>query len=139
MASDANGRLVGNGSYIVFNGTAIPITSYTVTSDRTMTDKTNSTHYNPSTGMFCPAQVPVSVVTKVQVEGRFRINVVPNALISLLYQDVEDVYVLLGLDSGNQFGEGRFDITDFRTTVPINDVVTYSCALLSNGPFNPFS
>ncbi len=143
MANDNNNddRLTGKQSYIVISDddgdAAIPITSYLFTADRLMTPRMNSVHYNGEIGQFSTSQVAVAVATTVAVEGRFRLDKVPAAIIGRLYSDEDAVMIYLGLDAGNVLGHGRFDIRNFQCDVPIDDTVNFTCMLLGNGPFFP--
>lgn len=132
-----NERLTGKQSYIIINGTYIPITKYTPKINRKLADITDNGDYDSNTDLIYPAQLPVSATTELSVEGRFRLSLTPIAIMGILYTGISAVPVKLGLDAGHMFGSGNFDISDFQADVPVDDTVTFTCTLQSNGKFSP--
>lgn len=130
-------RLTGKASYIVYNSNVLSITSYTPTTDRALADTTDNGDYNATADMIFPTQLPVSAKTTIEVEGRFRKSQTPAVLLANLYTGVSAVPVVLGLDAGTLYGHGNFDISNFKTSVPVEDTVTFTCTLQSNGQFTP--
>ena len=103
MAED---RLTGKASYMVFNGTTIPITKYNPTITKTLPDITDNGDYDVQTDLIYPTQLPVSAVTELSVEGRFHLNSTPSTIMSLLYRGASAIPVVLGLNAGSLFGHG---------------------------------
>lgn len=135
MAGD---RLTGKASYFLFGGVQIPITKAHHKADRKLADTTDNGDYQQSTDMIAPTQLAVSIGTEFAIEGRYRKSVIPGTIIQALYNSVPGgVLASLGLDASTVVGHGYFDLSDFTTEDPVDDTVTYSCTMKSNGPFTP--
>ncbi len=134
MASD---RITGKQSYFVINGFTVPITKYTPKTNRKLADITDNGDYDLNTDLMYPTQLPVNAVTECSVEGRYRKSSTPAAIIALLYSGAYAIFTTLGLDAGTLYGTGNFDISDFQIDVPVDDTVTFTCNIKSNGKFTP--
>lgn len=126
-------KLTGKAASWTFAGTAIPFTSISPSVDRGIADATDSTDYDPSTDMLWESQLPVKMAKTLDVEGRYNKNVIPSAVLSALFSGVVAQTVTIKLDASTTFGHGYFDITNFKASVPVNDMVTYTCTLKLNG------
>lgn len=133
-------RLTGKASYFTFGGVNIPITKATHKAERKLADTTDNGDYSQGQDLLTPTQLAVSVGTEFSIEGRYRRSVIPGALIANIYQsNPGGVMAYLGLDASAVVGHGYFDISDFQVDDPVDDTVTYTCTMKSNGPFTPGS
>lgn len=132
-------RLTGKASYLLFDGVMIAITSYKPKTERKLADTTDSGDYNTQADLVFPTQIPVSAAVELSVEGRYRKSSTPSALIATLYQGGGPYPVVLGLDAGTLAGHGNFDVSDFEASVPVQDTVTFTCTMKSNGQYIPNS
>lgn len=132
-------RLTGKASYMIINGTQIPITKYNPTITKNLPDITDNSDYDQNTDLIYPTQLPVSAVTELSVEGRFHLNSTPITIMSILYSGIGAIPVVLGLNAGNLFGHGNFDISDFQAVIDVSQAVTFTCTMRSNGKFTPNS
>jgi hypothetical protein len=133
-------RLTGKASYFLYNGFAIPITKATAKGTGKMADATDNGDYDQSTDLLYPTQLKVSAPTEIAIEGRFRKSVIPPNIIAAFYEsNPGGLMANFGLDSGTILGHGYFDLTDWQADVPVDDIVTYSATLKSNGKFTPNS
>jgi hypothetical protein len=130
-------RESGKASYLTINSVQIPITKTTPKVDRKCADTTDSGDYQSTQDMLFPTQVPVSVGTEIAVEGRFRKSSTPAAIIAQLYTSATNIPCVLGIDSGTIWGHGNVDITDYQQDNPVDDVITFTCTLKSNGVWTP--
>src|SRR5574343_420647 len=130
-------RLTGKAGYIIYNGYTIPITKWTSKTTRNLPDSTDTGDYNQNTDLIYHTRIPVSVDMEVTVEGRYRRSTIPGAIISVLFTGANALACVLGLDASTVFGHGNFDLSDFTLDLPSEDVVTYTCTLMSNGVFTP--
>jgi hypothetical protein len=124
---------------MILNGAQIPITKYNPSITKNLPDITDNGDYDSQTGLIYPTQLPVSAVTELSVEGRFHLNSTPISVMALLYSGVSAIPVTLGLDAGNLFGHGNFDISNFQAVVDVRETVTFTCTMVSNGKFTPSS
>lgn len=136
--SEAEKR-VGMQSYFIYNGTYIPITKYTMEVSRRLVDTTDNTNYDPDTNILSNSQIAVMANTTINVEGLFHVDSTPSGLMFNLYSGIRALPATLGLDAGLVMGHGLFDLSNFSCQVQIDDTVKYTCQLVSNGKFFPFS
>ncbi len=132
-------RLTGKASYLILNGTTIPFTKVTPKTNRKLADITDNGDYNSNTDLIWMTQLPVTATIELSVEGRFRRSITPTAIISLLYTGQTAVPCRFGLDSALIYGSGNFDVSDFQVDDPVDDTVTFTCTLRSNGIFTPLA
>jgi hypothetical protein len=132
-------RKTGKQSYFIYNGFNIFITKYSLKVDRKLADITDNGDYDVATDLMYPTQLPVNAVAEISAEGRFRQSVTPIAIMAPLYSGATAIPATLGLDAGSLSGHGLFDISNFNLDVPVDDTVTFSCSLKSNGKFTPNS
>jgi hypothetical protein len=132
-------RLTGKASYFTFNGIIIPITKVSAKVTRALANTTDNGDYYQQNDMIFPTQLPVSCPTEFAVEGRYRFSSTPAALIATLYTGVFGIPAIFGLNASAVWGHGTFDISDFETDDPVEDVVTFTCTMKSNGQFTPNS
>jgi hypothetical protein len=129
-------RLTGKASAFYFEGNPIPITKCTQKTTRKDADTTDNGDYQQSNDLIFPTQLIVSAATEFSIEGRYRKSTIPTILSQAVFQSVPGgVFARLGLDSGTVSGSGYFDITEFTVEDPVEDTVTYSGTMKSNGLF----
>lgn len=133
----AAAKLTGKASYISISGVRIPIKKYTAKTTRKLADTTDSDNYDSGTDMMYASQLPVMASQELTVEGNFDLNTTPSSVIDLLFSSTAAVPFVLGLDAGTLLGSGNYDISDMSTTVPIEDVISYSLSAKLNGTFTP--
>lgn len=130
-------RLTGKASYFTLAGVNIPITKVTPKVTREVPNTTDNGDYNVQNDMIYPTQIPVSVATEFAIEGRYRFSVTPSAIVALLYTSLTAVPAIFGLNASAIWGHGNFDISEFQTDAPVEDTVTFTCTMKSNGQFIP--
>lgn len=131
-------RFTGKQSYFLINGYTVPITKATPKTTRKLADVTDNGDYDTPSDLLWPTQLPVMAPVEMTIEGRFRKSSTPAAIISLLYTGATAVPTRLGMDASTVYGSGNFDISDFSSDMPVDDVVTFTCTVRSNGKFTPF-
>lgn len=137
MAS--NQKLSGKASYLVYDGSNIPITKATQKATSKMADTTDNSNYNQETDLIWPEQIKVNAKVELSVEGRYFKSVTPSLAAEFFQSNPGGLPVVLGLDATAVAGHGYFDMTDFTIEDEVEDTVTYSCTLTSNGQFYPNS
>jgi hypothetical protein len=130
-------RIVGNESSWVFNGSIVPITSVTPKINRKVPDSTDSGDYNGPQDMIANTQIPASYNIEFAIEGRFRFSAIPDLFALAVTSDTQ-FPMTIGLDlTPTYYGSGLVDIIDFTTTIPVEDVVNYSCNVKTWGAWRP--
>lgn len=130
-------KLTGKASTISIGSANLTVTKYTPKVTRTLAKSQGSDNYDTASDMLTPEQLPVGYEMDVAVEGRYDLNSTPTAIIAILFTGATPVDVVMGLDAGNLFGHGKFDLADFETGVIIDDTVNFTCSLKLNGKFTP--
>lgn len=132
-------RISGKASYFTFNGVNIPITKVSPGSERKLGDTTDNGDYNSAQDMLTTTQIPVAYTFKASVEGRFRKSATPGFL-TVAFNSTTQIPIVIGLDaSPTVWGHGNCDISNFKSDVPVDDIVTFSCDIVSWGVFTPNS
>jgi hypothetical protein len=129
-------RLTGKASFINFGGSLLGITKATPKVNRKLADTTDSGDYFQSPDMLFPTQIPVSAPLELAIEGRYRFSSTPS-IVALLGTSATDIPIVIGLNLAAVWGHGVFDISDFETDIPVDDVVTFTCTAKSNGQWTP--
>ena len=132
-------RLTGKQSAFYFGGYYIPITKATPKTNRKLDDITEKGDYDTNTDLLWPTQLPVMAPVELSIEGRFRKSTIPAAIMNILYTGATAVLTRLTMDASTIYGSGLFDISDFQTEMPVDDTVTFTCTVRSNGKFTPGS
>jgi hypothetical protein len=130
-------RLTGKASAFFYNGIPIPITKATHKATRDLANTTDNGDYVQQIDLLTPTQIPTAVTTEFAIEGRYRKSSTPSAIIAALYTGVTAVPAQLYLDASTLAGHGNFDISEFQTDCPDDDVVTFTANMKSNGQFTP--
>lgn len=128
-------KLTGKASGVTFNGTALYITKYAPKVTRTLVPTTDSGDYDADSDLLHETQLAVKVSMELTVEGYYRKSQTDNAVIAALYSGAAALPVVLRLDAGSLFGHGNFDLSEFSSEVPLEDKVTWTATLKSNGKF----
>jgi len=134
-------RLSGKAAYWTWGGTTIPITKITPKVTRKLGDTTDSGDYDATGDMLPTTQIPVGYTVEATIEGRFRYSTTPSVLLQFLFQSATQITCVFGLDINNStiWGSGLFDVSDFQTDIPVDDIVTYTATIRSYGVFTPNS
>lgn len=135
--ADTADKRTGKESYFIYNGTQIPIVQVDVRVTRNLATCTDSSDYDGTADLIGPTQIPVSAVFEGTIQGRYRHSTTPKALIAKLFTGITAVPCTFGLDSNSLVGTGDFDISDYNQSMPVEDVVNFSCTVRSNGLFRP--
>lgn len=130
-------KTAGRASSFTLLGTVLPIKKYTPKTTRKLIDTTDSANYDAATDMLYASQVPTMISQELTVEGIFDLNSTPTVVMNLLFSGAAAAAVVLGLKSGVLYGSGVYDISDFSTDVPVDDVVSWSATFKLNGKFTP--
>jgi hypothetical protein len=130
-------RIVGKAGSITISGTNLAFNKWSPKVTRNMGDTTDSADYDPTSDLIHKSQRAASVQTELTVEGKWDLNTTTAGIIAMLYNGAGAVPVVLKLDATTVYGHGNFDITDFSSDHPVEDTVTWSATLKSNGIFTP--
>jgi hypothetical protein len=132
--------LTGKAGYIKVGGstgTKVNITKWSASVDIKMADTTDSADYDASTALIWNTQLPASAKIGVDIEGNYDLNGAQASLISAtLNGSSPTVIAELGLTASAVFGYGTFNISNLKIDLPIEDTVTFTCTLVSNGKWN---
>lgn len=135
--ADTADKRTGKESYFIYGGTTIPIVQIDIRVTRNLATCTDSSDYDNKADMIGPTQIPVSAVFEGTIQGRYRHSTTPAALVAKLFTGITAVPCTFGLDSNSLVGTGYFDISDYNQSMPVEDIVNYSCTVRSNGLFIP--
>jgi predicted secreted protein len=128
-------KLSGKAGSFVYSGTTIPFKSMKPKTTRDLADTTDSSNYDVTSDLVHKAQLPVTIQTEVSIEGNFDLNTTDASLITQLYSGGSAVACVFNLSATKIYGHGNFDISDFETSIPVDDIVTFTATLKSNGIF----
>jgi hypothetical protein len=128
-------KLTGKAQAFVFTGTTLPVKKVTNTVKRKLADATDSTDYDSGTDMVWESQLPVTLSQEMKIEGNYNTSTVPTAVIATLYSGATAVAASWLLKSGVTVGHGLYDLSDFETSAPVDDIVAYSMTVKLNGVF----
>jgi hypothetical protein len=133
-------RLSGKQSYFMLGGVKVPITKVDPTVTRKLGDTTDSGDYNTTQDMLPTTQIPCTYTLEASVEGRFRKSVTPTSFLEIAFTSGTQIPIVIGLDaSPTIWGHGACDIANFKTSIPVDDIITFSCDIKSWGTFTPNS
>jgi hypothetical protein len=130
-------RRSGKQAYWTFNSVTVPITKMSPKITRKLGDTTDSGDYDDTGDMLPTTQIPVGYTIEAGIEGRFRINYMP-ALLSLCTTSATQIEAVIGIavsPTSVVWGSGLFDISDFATDIPVDDIVNYTANIKSYGIF----
>lgn len=126
-------KLTGKSGSLTINGTTIPWTKIEPSVDRTLAEATDSTDYDSGSDMLWTTQLPVKMGMKLSVEGRYNTSTIPSAVLAILFAGATAQPVVIKLNPTTTWGHGSFDISNFKVTLPVDDIVAYSMELTLNG------
>ncbi len=132
-------RIAGKASYFDYNGTTIPINKATCKVTRKLGDTTDSGDYDTTADMIATTQLPCTYTLEGTIEGKFRRSSTPGVIIAGLFSSLTNIPIIFGLDlvAGTILGHGNFDISDFSCEIPVDDIISFSASIKSNGTFTP--
>ena len=128
-------KLSGKSGSFTFNGQVLAFQKISPSIDRKLGDTTDSDDYDQATDMIYPSQVPISLQTKIDVEGRFNLQTTNAKLLVPLYSGATAVPVIVNITPTVVFGHGNFDVSNFSMEEPVDDIVTWKASMQSNGKF----
>lgn len=129
-------RVSGKQSYLTFNGTNVPITKVDPSVVRKLGDTTDSGDYNSTQDMLPNTQIPCTYHVEASIEGRFRKSVTPSSFLSIAFTSTTQIPIVIGIDqSPTVWGQGFCDISNFKSSIPVDDIISFSCDIVSWGSF----
>ena len=135
----AKQTVVGKAGYIKWGGSGgskIYITKWTATLDVKLADTTDSADYDATTALVWNTQIPASSKITVEVEGNYDLNGSQTPFVTkVMSGSAVPVVAELGFNATTPWGYAAFDVDDFKPENPIEDTVTFSASLVSNGKF----
>lgn len=132
-------KSTGGGSYLTLSGTVIPFTVVTPKASKTYDDSSDSSNYDPATGLVHLAQLAVSTQTTISIEGKIDTAIIPAAIVSQLYSNPGAVNCTIAYNATTPYGHGKVDVTEFEATIDPMKTLTFTATLLTNGVFTPNS
>lgn len=136
----AEQRIVGKAQTLLYGGATLYITKAAPKATRKLADTTDTGDYDAATDLVYPSQLAASVKTEFSVEGRYRKDSTPTALIAKLFDGAAGALtVAWSPTSGLSHFGGKYDLSDFSIDSQTEETVTWSGTLVSNGKINPNS
>jgi len=136
----AKQNLTGKAGYFKTGGSGgakMNITKWSASTEVKMADTTDSADYDATTGLIWNTQLPASAKLSIDVEGNYDVNGTQAPLISALLNGASPLVVAeLGLTASLVYGYGSFNVTNFKPDSPVEDTVTFTATLVSNGKWN---
>ncbi len=126
----------GKGASLLINNITVPITSLKSNLNTEYAKATDSANYVAATDTLYTAQVPGETNLKVSVEGHFDLSQTSAAIFSLIQTGAVVSATVYDFPS-SVFASGNFNVGNGSTTltVPGSTMYTFSCDLISNGPY----
>jgi predicted secreted protein len=128
-------KITGKAAYLQIAGTKIGMTKLGIKTDRKTADSTDTLNYDVTSDLIWPEQLPVMAPLELTLEGRYNLTTTPANVINALYTGALAVACVIGLSSTVIYGHGNFDITGFDADAPLDDIITFTLSLKSNGLF----
>jgi hypothetical protein len=133
-------RPSGKASYFTYNQVNIPITKMDATLERKMGDTTDNGDYNATQDLVWTTQIPCTGKVTGTMEGRFRLSITPLSIMAGLFTSLTQIPIVIGINlTPTVWGHGLCDISNFKTSIPVEDVITWTCDFVSWGSFTPNS
>jgi hypothetical protein len=118
-------------------GTKMNITKWSGSLEVKNSDTTDSNDFDASTNLVWNTQVPASAKMTIDVEGNYDVNGAQAPLVTAALNGASPLVIAeLGFTATAVFGYGNFNVTNFKADSPMEDTVTYSATLTSNGKWN---
>lgn len=128
-------KVSGKAQALSFAGTLLNVTKVTDKTTRKMGDTTDSTNYDAASDMLWQGQIPIKLSKELSVEGWYDLTITPATLIAQLYTGNAPVALIQKINATTTEGHGQFDLSDFETAKPIDDIVAFTGTLMSNGVY----
>lgn len=129
----ATQKLTGRAAFFTISGTKIPFKKFTPKSTRKLVDSTDSLDYDPTSDLIWTEQLAAGMSIEFAVEGWYNLSVTPANVLNLLYTSAAAVPIVVNLNASVILGHGNFDISDFSSDIPVDDMVSFSATFKSNG------
>lgn len=136
-------RILGSWGYVTFRDerafspeVEIPITMWSIRSDKLFQDNTSSENYDKDSSLIHPTQVAVATRTEGMIQGRYRVSRVPPTLVNAIYSGEIVPMIVLAFSPVYEFGRGYFQLRNFEINSPVDGVVDFVAVILSEGVFN---
>lgn len=128
-------KITGKAGIINVGLVSIPFRKITPSVSRIVQPTTDSTCYDPISGLTWPSQKPIMAPVSFMIDGLYDTIKIPNAVTFWLLTGLTAVPCSIYFRGGLLFGTGNFDVVDFKLGIPFDDVCDYSFTAISNGPF----
>lgn len=127
----------GKTGYLKWSGTKINITSWSGSVDIKMADTTDSADYDSTSDLVWNTQVAASGKGSFDIEGNYDLSGSQGPLIAkLLSGSASAVTGELGFTASTPFGWAKFDVSNFKPKSPVEDTVTFTATIVTNGKFS---
>lgn len=117
-------------------GVILPVTNWSPKVTKMHRDLTSSIQYDSNSQLVWPIRIPEAILIEIDIEGRFRLNTVPQTILKVLFEGDNSntiVQVALYLNPTNCFCNGYFSIESFSMSIPMDDIVNYVATIKSYG------
>ncbi len=128
-------KLIGKAGTITWGAASINWTKISPKVNRQMGDTTDSTSYDAATDMLWQTQLPAKLGLEYSIAGWYDTVLTPAAFVTVALTGAAAANLLFTLKSGVVFGHGLFDISAFEMEDPVDNTVTFTATLQSNGVF----
>jgi hypothetical protein len=137
----ADDRLVGKAMTVSYGGATLHVTQVSPDVKKEHKDATDTGNYNVSQELLNPSQLPVSVAVEMAIEGFYRKSQTPSVLVAKLFDgsSTGPWAFSFTIASGYSHFSGNYDISNFKITSVVNDIVKWSATIMSNGAISPNS
>lgn len=126
-------RRTGKGQILTFRTIIFYVKKVSPKSDVKMADITDSSNFDATTALVWKAQLKVTGQLTLSVEANYDDNITNSLIVQDLFSGSAAGAVVFKLDSGVVFCHGNFDMSEYEQDTPIDDTVTCSYTLMSNG------
>jgi hypothetical protein len=130
------GKFVGAQATVTINGNVLYLISIETTADRKLANTTDNSSYDAGTGLLWPTQLPVQAPITFMIKGWYDQTVTGTAISNYLYTSAGPAPVVFTQATGNIYGHGNFDFSNFKQSLPVDDTVSFDLTLVSNGKFS---
>lgn len=128
-------KLAGKAGTIEVNGTFIAFKTIKPKTSIDLADSTDSSNYDVTSNLVHKSQIACTTQLELSIEGFFDLNSTASVLLTKAYVAGNSFPVIINLNATAVYGHGNFDISDFEASIDVNDMVTFTCTLKSNGIF----
>ena len=136
-------RRTGKGAYLTINGNRVEVTSLKSNINTEWAKSTDSSDYDATDDILFSSQQPGETHLEIDVEGNFDLTTTSPNVIALIRnggvagQGGAPVPVVVYSSPTTKFVSGNFNVESgsVNLTVPGATMYTFSCKLMSNGPY----